>query len=112
MSTESEHHLREDLDADSYGEGHHGATDRQYIIIAVVLALITAMEVTISYIDIGPIFLPTLLILMVIKFLTVVSYFMHLKFDRRIFSFMFYTGLILAVSVYAAALSTFHFFNP
>jgi cytochrome c oxidase subunit 4 len=112
MSTEAEPHLREDLDADTFGEGQHGATDRQYIVVAAVLAVITAMEVTITYVDIGPIFLPTLLILMAIKFLTVVSYFMHLKFDRKIFSFLFYTGLILAIGVYSAALATFHFFNP
>jgi len=116
MSTETNDRIEagpaEDLDADTYGEGHHGATDRQYIVIAVILAVITAMEVTISYIDIGPIFLPTLLILMAIKFFTVVSYFMHLKFDNKIFSFMFYLGVILAVGVYSAALATFHFFNP
>ena len=59
-----------------------------------ILAVITAMEVTISYVHIGPLFLPVLLILMAVKFVTVVSYFMHLKFDNRIFSFMFYMGLI------------------
>ena len=48
---------------------------------------------------------------MVVKFFTVVSYFMHLKFDNKIFSFMFYLGLILAVGVYCAALATFHFFS-
>ena len=69
------------------------------------------MEVTISYVDIGPLFLPVLLILMVLKFVTVVSYFMHLKFDNKIFSFMFYVGLVLAVFVYCAALATFHFFG-
>ena len=112
MSTETSHEpaLREDLDADTYGEGHHGATDRQYIVIAVILAVMTALEVTLSYIDVGPIFLPALLILMVAKFLTVVSYFMHLKFDNRLFTWMFYTGVILAVCVYCAALATFEFF--
>ena len=69
------------------------------------------MEVTISYVHIGPLFLPVLLILMVLKFVAVVSYFMHLKFDNKIFSFMFYIGLGLAVFVYCAALSTFHFFS-
>jgi len=112
MSTSHEPALREDLDADTYGEGHHGATDRQYIVIAVILGLITAGEVTLSYIDVGPIFLPALLIMMAAKFLMVVSFFMHLKFDNRIFSLMFYTGLVLAVGVYCAALATFHFFNP
>ena len=47
---------------------------------------------------------------MVAKFLTVVSYFMHLKFDNKLFSALFYTGLFLAVGVYCGALSTFHFF--
>ena len=97
MTTETHHEsvretMHEDLESDTYGEGHHGATDKQYIIIAAILAVITAAEVTLSYIDIGPIFLPALLILMAAKFVTVVSYFMHLKFDNRIFSFMFYLG--------------------
>ena len=92
-------------------KGHHAATDKQYIVIALILAAITAMEVTISYVHVGPIFLPALLILMVAKFITVVSYFMHLKFDNRLFSFLFYMGLILAVTVFAAALATFHFFE-
>ena len=30
---------REDLSADEYGEHHHGATDKQYIIIALILAV-------------------------------------------------------------------------
>ena len=66
---------------------------------------------TLSYIDVGPLFLPALLILMAVKFFTVVSYFMHLKFDNKLFSLLFYTGLVLAVVVYCAALATFHFFG-
>ena len=49
--------------------------------------------------------------MMAAKFLIVVSFFMHLKFDNKIFSFMFYLGLMLAIFVYALALSTFHFFG-
>ena len=101
----------EDLTADEYGEGHHGATDKQYIVIAVILAVITAAEVSLTYLHVGPFFLPALLIMMTAKFLIVVSFFMHLKFDNRIFSFMFYMGLILAVGVYSAALATFQFFS-
>jgi cytochrome c oxidase subunit 4 len=111
MSIDDEPILKEDLEADSYGEGHHGATDKQYIVIALILAVITAAEVTLSYVDVGPLFLPALLVMMVAKFLIVVSFFMHLKFDNAIFSFMFYLGVVLAVFVYTAALSTFHFFQ-
>src|SRR4051812_44585063 len=103
--------VHDELESSEYGEGHHGATDKQYIVIAAALALITGLEVSISYIDIGPVFLPLLLILMAIKFVVVVSYFMHLKFDNRIFTMAFYLGLGLAVFVYVVALSTFHFFN-
>jgi len=101
----------EDLSADEYGEGHHGASDKQYIVIALILAVMTPAEVTLSYNDVGPLVLPALLILMVAKFITVVSYFMHLKFDNKLFTFLFYLGLVLAVFVYSVALATFHFFG-
>ncbi len=76
-----------------------------------ILAAITAAEVSVTYLGIGPLLLPVLLIMMAAKFVTVVSYFMHLKFDKRIFTFMFYMGLTLAVFVYCVALATFHFFG-
>ncbi len=98
-------------DDPAHGDHAHGATDLQYVIIAAILAGITALEVLVSYIEIGPLFLPVLLILMAIKFVTVVSFFMHLKFDNKIFTWMFYSGLFLAIGVYAAALATFHFFT-
>ncbi len=56
-------------------------------------------------------FLPALLILMMIKFFAVVMYFMHLRFDNRLFSLMFYMGLGLAFGVYMIALFTFKFFS-
>jgi len=88
----------------------HGMSTRGYINIALILAAITALEVSTYYVDFGPLFLPSLLVMMVVKFVIVVSYFMHLKFDNKIFTWLFYSGLFLAVGVYVAALSTFHFF--
>ena len=79
-----------------------------------MLAIITGLEVALSYIDFGDadfLFLPALLILMAIKFFTVVGIFMHLRFDNRIFEWSFYSGLVLALAVYAATLATFHFFT-
>lgn len=83
---------------------------RGYIVVALILAAITALEVSTYYVDFGPLFLPSLLIMMAIKFVMVVSYFMHLKFDNKLFSWLFYTGLLLAVGVYITALATFQFF--
>ena len=88
----------------------HGMSDAGYIKIALILAAITALEVSTYYVDFGPLFMPSLMIMMVIKFVMVVSYFMHLKFDNKLFSYLFYTGLILALAVYVGALSTFKFF--
>ncbi len=89
---------------------HHGPTDKQFITVFFILAAITAVEVAVSYLDIGAAFLPVLLALMVVKFFTVVLYFMHIKFDAKIFGRLFYIGLGLAVVVYVGALSTFQFF--
>lgn len=88
----------------------HGMSNAGYVRIAVILAVITALEVSTYYVDFGPLFMPSLMIMMVAKFFMVVSYFMHLKFDSKVFSFMFYTGLFLAIGVYVAALATFKFF--
>lgn len=88
-------------------------TDLQFVYLAIALAVITAIEVALSYMvdDLGPVFLPALLILMLVKFFSVVLYFMHLKFDSRLFGLMFWLGLGLAVGVYTVMLLTFKFFN-
>ncbi len=82
-----------------------------YIKVAAALAFVTGIEVALYYLDLGKAYLPILMVLMVIKFLTVVSLFMHLRFDNKIFSWLFYSGLGLAVFVYIAALMTFRFFD-
>jgi cytochrome c oxidase subunit 4 len=93
------------------GSHEHGLTDIGYVKVALLLAVITGLEITLSYVDVGPLFLPALLVMMAVKFFTVVLYFMHLKFDNRIFTVLFYMGLLLAVGVYLAALLTFQFFD-
>jgi cytochrome c oxidase subunit IV len=101
----TEHH------PDSHGDSHAHKPDSFYIKVAVALAIVTAVEVGLYYLDLGKLYLPVLLVLMVIKFVTVVSLFMHLRFDNKIFSWLFYSGLGLAVFVYVAALMTFRFFD-
>jgi cytochrome c oxidase subunit 4 len=96
---------------ETHADAHeHGMSDAGYIKIAIILALITGLEVSTYYVDFGPLFMPALLTMMVVKFVMVVSYFMHLKFDSKIFSFLFYVGLGLAIFVYCMALATFKFF--
>jgi cytochrome c oxidase subunit 4 len=91
---------------------HHGLTDFGYVQVAVALAIITGLEVYASYADwLGRAFLPILIVLMLVKFFSVVLFFMHLRFDSKIFGWLFYAGLGLAVGVYVVTLFTFHFFD-
>ncbi len=88
-------------------EGH--ASDLLYIQIAIVLAVLTAMEVAWPYlIDDGPVLMWPLLVVMAIKFAMIAAFFMHLRFDNKILTRIFYSGLFLAVGVYVIALTTMH----
>jgi cytochrome c oxidase subunit 4 len=93
-------------------DAHEEHSDAYYVKVALVLAFITALETSTYWIDFGVLFMPMLLGMMVIKFVMVVSIFMHLKFENKLFSYIFYSGLILAILVYAGALATFLFFSP
>ena len=95
--THEEHGSHDDHEAHA-----HGLTDWGYIKVALLLAVLTAAEVLIYFAPPGPLEVPLLLILMVVKFEIVVAYFMHLRFDNKIFTWLFVVGLILAVAVYAA----------
>ena len=95
--THEEHGSHDDHEAHE-----HGLTDWGYIKVALLLAVLTAAEVLIYFAPPGPLEVPLLLILMVVKFEIVVAYFMHLRFDNKIFTWLFVVGLILAVGVYAA----------
>jgi cytochrome c oxidase subunit 4 len=113
MSTTEEHVDHTDHAHVTHGhEAHEHKPDSYYVKVALILAAITALETSTYWVDFGAFFLPTLLILMAIKFVMVASLFMHLRGDSKIFSYLFYSGLILAIGVYVAFLATFRFFAP
>jgi cytochrome c oxidase subunit IV len=103
--TAVEHHEAAHGDA-----AHEEHSDLYYAKIALFLAAVTGAEVILTYLDVGPLFLPILFVLMIVKFVTVVLFFMHLRFDNKLFSFLFWSGLGLALGVYIAALFTLKFF--
>ena len=90
---------------------HQSHPDSFYVKIALFLAVITALETSTYYVDFGPLMIPALLTMMAIKFVMVVLFFMHLRFDSKWFNGAFWAGVILAVGVYSVALATFHFFD-
>lgn len=93
-------------DAPAEHDPHH-PTPKQYVQVAVVLFVLTVMEISASFVEIGPAFLPTLLILMAIKFALVAGWFMHLKFDTKTYTRLMVGGLLTAASVYGVVLLAF-----
>lgn len=112
MSTHTEHdEAAGPVVAPSHdGGAHHDhPTEANYIRIALFLAVITAVEVAFSYWEaVEGILAPSLIAMSIVKFVVVVGYFMHLKFDSRLFRRLFVAGLCLAVFCFGAVLTTFH----
>jgi cytochrome c oxidase subunit IV len=101
-------------------EAHHEAhskphpRDRDYVVIAIILGLITALEIAFYFLedDLGSgLVIGGLITMMIVKFAMVAAYFMHLKFDNPMFRRVFVFGLLLAIGVYIAALTSMHFWS-
>jgi cytochrome c oxidase subunit IV len=78
--------------------------------VAVILTLITACEVWVYYIPTfvaGHLFVPTLLVLSAMKFAIVVLFYMHLRYDHKLFRALFTGPLIIAVTTIVALLFLF-----
>jgi len=85
------------LNGHDHEHGGH-ASPGFYWVIGGILTVITAVEVAVFYVPaLEAALVPILLVLSAAKFLLVVMFFMHLKFDSKIFSGVFLAGLILAV---------------
>jgi cytochrome c oxidase subunit 4 len=84
--------------------GH--ATVGTYVTVAVILALITALEFGVIYIRrLAPIVVPLLLVMSAAKFALVALFFMHLRYDGRALSTLFVGPLIIALSLGVALLT-------
>jgi caa(3)-type oxidase subunit IV len=86
----------------------------QYVMIAVVLCVITALEVGMYYIeeDIPTgLYVGVLLAMALAKFITVASWYMHLRTDQPIFRRFFVVGGVAAVVLYTIVLSTLHIWS-
>ena len=92
---------------------HAHPGEHEYIKVAAVLALLTIAEVGAYYVrSLEGLLTPILLVLMVSKFAIVLMWFMHLRFDSRLFRVLFFLGLGEAMAVFSGVLATFHIWNP
>ena len=89
------------------GAEHAHPSPAKYVAIAVLLAIITALEVALYYLNMpAGLLVAFLLVLAFLKFSMVAAFFMHLKFDSPMLRRVFIAGIILASVVYTVALLT------
>ena len=92
--------------AEPIGENHVHPTWATYKWVALDLTAITAIEVWVYYVPrfaASALFAPTLLLLSAVKFAIVVLFYMHLRYDSRLFRMLF-TGPLVIATVTATAL--------
>ena len=94
-------------DSPVHREGAH-PTAATYIKVALTLAVLTAIEFGVFYLEMPNLVLITVfLLLSLVKFALVILFYMHLKFDSRLFSGVFIGGLALAIAVSVALMAIF-----
>ena len=113
MATETETVTATDTHPETTSHGtevvhHDHPSEGQYWKIFFILLAITSVEVLLYYVSIPGVNLNNAALgaLAIAKFVIVVGYFMHLKFDNRILRRLFVSGLVLAGLVYIAYLLT------
>lgn len=94
--------------------GDRSATPFFYTIIGIWLGLLTVVEVWFFTIDdfFGGLFVTVMLLLALTKFIVVLAFFMHLRFDKNLLSLVFASGFIIAIAVFVIMLSIQRQFIP
>jgi cytochrome c oxidase subunit IV len=81
---------------------------RTYTVVGVILAIITVAEVFFyTQESVRAFLVPLLLVLSASKFVLVVGFYMHLRFDHKLFTGVFGFGLLVAASIITALMFLF-----
>ncbi len=68
-----------------------------YVLVAVVLAVLTGLELTVFYVGfLQPVLFPLLLVLSAAKFALVAMFYMHLRYEKWVLNSIFVFPLIVA----------------
>jgi cytochrome c oxidase subunit IV len=99
MANEEFTHTNADVDVHAMGEVHEHPTWKEYKWVALILTLITVVEVWVYYTPFSKstLFVPALLIMSAVKFAIVVLFYMHLKYDHKLFRALFTGPLMIAI---------------
>ncbi|MEN9662967.1 MAG: hypothetical protein RL324_1916 [Verrucomicrobiota bacterium] len=89
----------------------HGHVDNKFnffVALAMFLAVVTGIEIGMVAIPIAKWIIVTgLTVLSILKFMLVIFYFMHLRWDKPFCTILFFIGLVLSVATVWALLSLF-----
>lgn len=92
-------------------------TDRTYLRVGTMLFILTALEVALYFVEdmlesdwSVYLLIASLIILSSIKFVLVVMYYMHLKWDDRIFTWFFTAGLFVAATIILAMMAMYRYY--
>jgi cytochrome c oxidase subunit IV len=110
MADHSDSETTYDAHGDAHAAEHSHPTWKTYKWVALILTVITIAEVWIYYIPsfvASRAFVPTLLIMSALKFFIVVAFYMHLKYDAKLFRALFVFPLIIAMAVIVSLLFLF-----
>jgi cytochrome c oxidase subunit IV len=94
---------------DTYVEKEHQqVSSTVYLIVGGFLIVLTAMEITVSYIHaLRPVMVPLLIVLAMAKFALIALFFMHLRYEKWTLNTMFGFPLVVATVVFVAFLGLF-----
>jgi cytochrome c oxidase subunit IV len=97
---------------DQHSHPVHGT--KTYWTIGVILFFVTALEILAYYMEesLGPMAVPVILALSAAKFALVVMFFMHLKYDSKVFTGIFLFPFALATLVIVSLFLLYHLLHP
>jgi cytochrome c oxidase subunit IV len=90
-----------------------GAT-KTYWVIGIILTVVTFIEISAYFYEdwYGVFATPTVLIVSLFKFVLVVMFYMHLKYDSKIFTGVFVFPMALATLVIGSLILLYHVLHP
>ena len=107
------HSAADDAGLHAMGEVHEHPSWKQYKWVALILTLVTVVEVWVYYTPFrqSPMFAPVLLLMSGFKFAVVVAFYMHLKYDHKLFKALFTGPLMIAMATLISLLFLFGKFS-
>jgi cytochrome c oxidase subunit IV len=92
-------------------------TDRTYLRVGTMLFILTAIEVALYFVEDMLasewslyLLIAALIILSSFKFILVVMYYMHLKWDDRLFTWFFLAGMFVAAAIVLAMMALYRYY--